>query len=111
MEQNNNVEELEAELVSKADTLRNLSEESEGHVQQKALLNQTAVSLTSQKNLVEALELKKGSCVHRLQLFRKQLDEKSTQLANYEQDINQSKDRKQSKTHSIVDKKTEKKKK
>lgn len=110
LELNNNVEELEGELVSKSDDLKKLAEGSDEHAQKQELLRETAVSLTTKKNLLESLELKKRSCVQRLQLFRKQLEEKKAQLAHYEQEMKQKKERQSSKKRESVTKKSKKSK-
>lgn len=89
LEQNNNVEELETEVLTKTDALKALDEGSDEYKQQQELLRQTAVTLTTKKNLVESLELKKRSCVQRLELFRNQLQDKTVQLAQYKQEQRQ----------------------
>ena len=86
LEQNNNVEELETEVLAKTDDLKALVEGSDEYTRQEELLHQAAVTLTTKKNLVQSLELKKRSCVQRLELFRGQLEEKTAQLAQYEQE-------------------------
>ena len=89
LEQTNNVEELETEVLAKTDALKALDEGSDEYKHQQELLSQTAVTLTTKKNLVESLELKKRSCVQRLELFRNQLQDKTVQLAQYKQEQRQ----------------------
>lgn len=108
LELNNNVEELEGELVSKADGLKELADGSDEHAQKQELLRETAVSLSTKKNLLESLELKKRSCVQRLGLFRKQLEEKRVQLAQYEQEMKQKKEQQTTKKRESVTKKSKK---
>ena len=86
LEQNNHVEELETEVLAKTDALKALAGESDEYTHQEELLRQTAVTLTTKKNLLESFELRKRSCVQRLELFKTQLEEKSVQLAQYEQE-------------------------
>ena len=86
LEQNNNREELETEVLAKTDALKELDEGSDEYKHQQELLSQTAVTLTTKKNLVQSLELKKRSCVQRLELFRNQLQDKTAQLAQYKQE-------------------------
>lgn len=92
LELTSNVEELEAEVASKSDSLGELVEGSEEYAQKQLLLRETAISLTTKKDMVESLELKKRSCVQRLELFRKQLQEKDAQLAQYDQELKQKKE-------------------
>ena len=89
LEQNNNMEELETEVLAKTDALKELDEGSDEYKHQQELLSQTAVTLTTKKNLVQSLELKKRSCVQRLELFRNQLQDKTAQLAQYKQEQRQ----------------------
>ena len=86
LEQINNVDELETEVLAKTDSLKELTEGSDEYTHQEELLRQAATTMTTKKNLVESLELKKCSCVQRLELFRNQLMEKTAQLAQYEQE-------------------------
>lgn len=85
LQQKNNVEELETEVLAKTDALKTLAQGSDEYIHLQELLYQTSVTLTTKKNLAEALELKKRSCVQRLELFQNQLREKTVQLAQYEQ--------------------------
>ena len=89
LEQNNNMEELETEVLAKTDALKELDEGSDEYEHQQELLSQTAVTLTTKKNLVQSLELKKRSCVQRLELFQSQLQDKTAQLAQYKQEQRQ----------------------
>lgn len=86
LQQTNIVEELEAEVLTKTDALKDLDEGSEEYAYQQEVLRQAAVTLTSQKNIMASLELKKRSCVRRFELFQNKLDEKTAQLAQFKQE-------------------------
>jgi chromosome segregation ATPase len=108
LEQNNSVEELETEVVAKTDGLKALAGGSDEYMHQEELLRQTAITLTTKKNLLESLELRKRSCVQRLELFKTQLEEKRRQLAQYEQEQRQkSKAKSMTKKDSVSKKSTQ----
>lgn len=83
LKRSNEVQELEADLHIKTDALKPLVKESQEYSKQDELRRQTSISLTTTKSSVEALELRKQTCVQRLQLFRNRLDEKMDLLARY----------------------------
>lgn len=57
-----------------------LLKDSPDHAQNKHLIRETASKLTAAKSNRDSLALQKSNCLQRFQLFKKQLEEKTSQL-------------------------------
>ncbi|EDO39341.1 predicted protein, partial [Nematostella vectensis] len=75
-----NIRDLEHEMMAQMDLIRDSAESSPEHAQHRRLIRETASKLTSAKSHRDSLALQKANCLQRLELFKKQLEEKSSQL-------------------------------
>ena len=78
-----NLRDLEQELMAQMDLLKSTAEGSSEHAQQKSAARETASKASAAKSQLESLELQKGNCLQRMDLFKRQLEEKKTQLEQH----------------------------
>ena len=75
-----NLRELEQELLSQTDLLRESAEGSTERAQHKNAIRETTTKITTAKSSLESIELQRSNCLERLNLFKKRLEEKQAQL-------------------------------
>ena len=75
-----NIRELENELLNQTELLKTVPEDSSEHAQQRNVIRETTTKITHAKANLDAYTLKKGNCLQRLELFKKQLEEKKRQF-------------------------------
>ena len=78
-----NLRELEQELLSQTDLLRESAEGSPEQAQHKNAVRETTTKITTAKASLESIELQKSNCLERLNLFKRRLKEKRTQLEQH----------------------------
>lgn len=78
-----NLRELEQELLAQTDLLRGSAEGSTEHAQHRNAVRETTTKITTAKASLESTELQKSNCLERLNLFKKRLEEKQTQLEQH----------------------------
>lgn len=76
LEADSSIRELEQELMAQMDLLK----DSTDHAQNKQLIRETASKLTAAKSNRDSLALQRSNCLQRFQMFKKQLEEKTSQL-------------------------------
>jgi hypothetical protein len=83
LEADHSIKELEQELMAQMDLLKDSSEGSVELAQHRQLIRESAGKLTSAKSNRDSLALQRSNCLQRFELFKKQLEEKSSQLELY----------------------------
>lgn len=84
LEATTSLRDLEQELMAQMDLLKDTAEGSGEHAQQRSAARETASKASAVKSTLESLELQRGNCLQRLELFKRQLEEKRTQLKQHE---------------------------
>ena len=74
------IKDLEHELLNQTELLKTLPEGTSEHAQQKNIIRETTTKITVSKANLNSYALKKSNCLQRLELFKKQLEEKKQQF-------------------------------
>lgn len=83
LEADQSIKELEQELMAQMDLLKDVPEGSKEFTQNRQLIRESASKLNSAKSNRDSLALQRSNCLQRFELFKKQLEEKMSQLELY----------------------------